>query len=185
MSHTLALRPSLSTLARRVGAYLVDGALLFAGVVLTQALLYATGLHPFRAEIEAGLWPGGWRLHLWVFLSTSLPFWVYYATLHSSPWQATLGKRLLRLRVVTVSGGRLGLGRALLRAVVMLIPFEVNHLVILRLAPVDGSAPGGDFYLGLALVYGLLALYLAVMLLNPQRRGVHDLIAGSRVLPPA
>jgi uncharacterized RDD family membrane protein YckC len=182
MRHTLAVSEGLSYVARRLGAYLVDGALLFGGVVASQALLYFAGLHPFRAQMEAGAWPMGLPLHLWVFVSTSLPFWLYYAALHSSRWQATVGKRLFGLRVVTTSGGRLSLGRAWLRAVAMLLPFEANHFVILGLAPVGGPAPSPAFQIGLGGVYGLLALYLLVMLVDPQRRGIHDRVADSRVI---
>lgn len=168
--------PTLRYVSRRLAAFVVDACLLYAGVVTTQALLYTAGLHPFRAALEAGAWPGGSPLHLWVFLSASVPFWLYYASFHSSRWQATPGKRLLGLRVTDTAGGRLGFGRALLRAVVMLIPFEVNHFVILQLAGVDGVPYGG-----LALVYGLLAVYLGVMLADPRRRSVHDWAAASQV----
>ena len=38
--------------------------------------------------------------------------WLYYAGFESSPWQATPGKRLIRLRVTDMTGVRIGLGRA-------------------------------------------------------------------------
>ncbi|MCL6636766.1 MAG: RDD family protein [Alicyclobacillus sp.] len=41
--------------------------------------------------------------------------WVYYAALESSPWQATLGKRALGLRVTDVYGQRISFGRACAR----------------------------------------------------------------------
>lgn len=41
--------------------------------------------------------------------------WLYFAILESSPWQATLGKRLLRLRVTDLRGQRLGFIQASLR----------------------------------------------------------------------
>lgn len=157
-------------------AFVLDVFVLYAGVLATQAALFAGGLHPFQAQIEDGVWPSGWPLHLWVFVSTSLPFWLYYAALHSGPWQATLGKRLVGLRVTTVTGEQLSFTRALLRAVAMLIPFEVNHFVILQLAPTSTV-----FSLGLVLVYVLIGLYLTVIVLDPRRRSVHDLISGSVV----
>lgn len=169
--------PTLSYLGRRLAAFVVDGLLLFAGVVTSQALMYWTGLHPFRAQIEAGNWPAGSLLHLWVFASASVPFWLYYAGFHSSAWQATPGKRLLGLKVTDTTGGRLTFIRALARAIVLLLPFEVNHLVILQLDPA-----GGAFYAGLALVYALLALHLGVLLADPRRRSVHDWAAASQVV---
>jgi hypothetical protein len=63
----------------------------------------------------------------------------------------------------------------------MLIPFEVNHFVVLQLAPARGAAPTPAFYAGLAAVYGLLALYLGMMGLNRRRQSVHDWVVGSQV----
>ena len=41
--------------------------------------------------------------------------WIYYAGMESSGWQATLGKRLIGLRVTDTTGARIGFGRATAR----------------------------------------------------------------------
>jgi uncharacterized RDD family membrane protein YckC len=41
--------------------------------------------------------------------------WAYFALMHSSRWQATLGKRAFRIKVTDVAGGRIGFGRATAR----------------------------------------------------------------------
>jgi len=38
--------------------------------------------------------------------------WVYFALLESSPWQASIGKRMLGLRVTDIEGRRISFGRA-------------------------------------------------------------------------
>jgi uncharacterized RDD family membrane protein YckC len=38
--------------------------------------------------------------------------WVYYASLESSAWQATLGKKILGLKVTDLAGNRITFGRA-------------------------------------------------------------------------
>lgn len=38
--------------------------------------------------------------------------WLYYALLHSSKWQATLGKKLLGIKVVDLTGNKVSFGRA-------------------------------------------------------------------------
>src|SRR5271154_5126637 len=38
--------------------------------------------------------------------------WVYFALMHSSRWQATLGKRAFGIKVTDLAGNRIGLGRA-------------------------------------------------------------------------
>ncbi len=41
-----------------------------------------------------------------------LVWWVYSAVLHSSVWQATIGKKVVGLKVVDKSGNRISFGRA-------------------------------------------------------------------------
>lgn len=43
----------------------------------------------------------------------------YYATLQSSKWQATIGKRLMKIKVTTLDGRRIGFLRAVVRYLVM------------------------------------------------------------------
>ncbi|MGN1386462.1 MAG: RDD family protein [Bacillus sp. (in: firmicutes)] len=43
----------------------------------------------------------------------------YYATLQSSKWQATIGKRLMKIKVTTMDGRRIGFLRAVVRYLVM------------------------------------------------------------------
>jgi uncharacterized RDD family membrane protein YckC len=38
--------------------------------------------------------------------------WIYYALLESSVWQATIGKKLLGLRVTDLAGNRISFARA-------------------------------------------------------------------------
>lgn len=47
--------------------------------------------------------------------------WLYYALLESSPWQASLGKRLLGLKVVDKRGRRLSFGKATKRLLSRLV----------------------------------------------------------------
>ena len=50
-----------------------------------------------------------------VFLYVAIAFagqWLYYALLTSSSWQGTIGKRVLRLKVVDEAGNRISFGRA-------------------------------------------------------------------------
>ena len=47
--------------------------------------------------------------------------WLYYALLESSPWQASLGKRLMGLKVVDKRGRRLSFSKATKRLLVRLV----------------------------------------------------------------
>jgi uncharacterized RDD family membrane protein YckC len=45
-------------------------------------------------------------------LVSLLVTWLYYALCESSPWQGTVGKKLLGLRVTDLNGQRIGFGKA-------------------------------------------------------------------------
>src|SRR5260370_14312695 len=70
------------------------------------------------------------RGHAMAFLSLTLPVILYFAIAESSQWQATVGKRALGLRVQTVAGARVGLGRSLARSAIKFLPWEIAHTAI-------------------------------------------------------
>lgn len=86
----------------RAAAYLVDGALLWVGSSSFYAFL--TGLTGGDGDDLPTALP------LWAF--RAIVSWPYDALLESSTWQATIGKRLLNIRVTDEHGGRIGFGRA-------------------------------------------------------------------------
>ena len=127
MTTITASGSSFAYLCCRAVGYVTNCLLLLASLLVLQALLYV--VNPIMALIHTGQRPTGAQLHLWVFATASVPFWLYFALTQSSARQATLGMRLFKLKVTGVNGVRLGLGQALLRSAVLLIPFELNHAV--------------------------------------------------------
>ncbi len=83
---------------------------------------------------------------------TLLVGYIYFAALQSSPWQATVGKRLLGLRVTDARGQRLGFGRATGRYFAKIISAAI-------------------VYIGF-----IMAGFTA------KKQGLHDMIAGTLVL---
>ena len=92
------------------------------------------------------------------FILLSLVFsilqWLYYAICESSAWQATLGKKILDLRVTDLEGGRIGFGRATAR---------VSAMLALNLVP-----------------FGFIGFILAGF--TERKQALHDIIAGCLVL---
>lgn len=78
--------------------------------------------------------------------------WVYYASLTSSSWQATLGKKVLGLKVVDENGDRISFGRATGRYFA-----KIPSALIL--------------YIGFLMVAW-----------TKRKRGLHDMIAGTLVV---
>jgi uncharacterized RDD family membrane protein YckC len=91
----------------------------------------------------------------------------------------TIGKRALKIRVTTGAGAELGLGRSLVRAVVLLIPFFLNGTAIsLRLLRTPGIAA-----LFSVAVFGLGFSILYLLVCNRRtRQSLHDLVVGSYVV---
>ena len=91
--------------------------------------------------------PEEWRL-----LITLVIYWFYYAILESSVWQATLGKRMLGLKVVGRDGEQLSFMRATgrwLAKIISTLTLMIGYLMV-----------GWSKY----------------------KRGLHDMIAGTYVI---
>ena len=162
-------------LLSRIIAYSIDVALLFAVILVTQAIL-----RPVNPLLGSTQPISGVRQHFWVFATVTLPVLLYFAFCISSSWQATIGMRLLKIKVTGLNEEAIGFGRAVLRSTVMLIPFELNHLVLFYPAPI-WKDPKPGFRYGFLIVSALMILYLATVLLTEHHQSVHDLIASTVV----
>jgi uncharacterized RDD family membrane protein YckC len=123
----------------------------------------------------------GLKFWAFVFVTVSLPIWLYFSLYESSPHQATIGMRAMGLQVADLAGERISFGRALLRTVLKLLPFEINHLTMFLPRPIWGD-PNPGFRVGFLLVSGLMGLYLVIMFMTRRKQSLHDLVAGTVVL---
>ena len=113
---------------RRLLAYWIDITLLYAVLVGVQL-----GFASLTDGVVAD-WLGDrlFLLWVWIFLTISLPIWLYFILFESGPRQATLGKSLLGLQVTDVVGNRLGRprGRFAYRLQVGLLRDRASHFVV-------------------------------------------------------
>lgn len=146
---------------------------------------------PFGFLDDKFLSPGQapWVVVSWATLSYS-SYWLYSVLLHARFGQ-TVGKRLLRVKVLDVCEQRIPtLRQALLRDIglVALNTASLAYLVYLVLA--GTYAPGVEYanLLGQVLIWtglGWFVLELLTMLTNERRRALHDYIAGTVVVRTA
>jgi uncharacterized RDD family membrane protein YckC len=118
------------------------------------------------------------------FALTVLPVWAYLTAAEAGPAGAGWGKRRVGLRVVQQEGGRRpGWGRAALRNAVKLLPWQLAHVAVVRLAlrPDQPVSLAVTCSLVLALVLPVASLAVAVR--DPAHRALHDVVAGTRVVP--
>jgi uncharacterized RDD family membrane protein YckC len=163
-------------LIRRAAAYCVDIALLFVVLFpLGQLARLAVGWPPAS--------PTGPEIWLASALNFSLPTWTYFVLSDSSARGATAGKRLLRLRVVRLTGGPVGRPRALARTAVKVLPWETAHLSAFALSSQPGVSLDPGQLIGLTIANVLVVVYLAVAAWAHGRRSVYDYVAATEVYP--
>lgn len=159
---------------RRLAAYWLDFVLLAAVLIGGQWLLNVlTSGFPFR------LLEKGYQIELWVLASMSLPVWLYFILCEKYRRQ-TISKRLFRLKVVSTRGAELGIGQAVARTFIKLLPWELTHLIILIPDPWWGMEEPEN----LAWIYIpnlLMVVYIVVLFASKGTKGVHDYFSNTTV----
>lgn len=89
---------------RRFAAVVVDFFAMLIPILLVSTLLRASIF--FVTDIDLDV------LNFIESIVTMCMWWLYYSLFDSSSWQATLGKRALRLKVVDLDGKRISFARA-------------------------------------------------------------------------
>ncbi len=166
---------------RRLLAFLVD----YGVMVLFVAVLSATG---FAIRAQLGLTPSApttfkqkLLAQALIVATVTLPIVIYFAVSESSRWQATIGKRVLRLQVKAYRGGRPPLLRTLLRAVAKFAPWELAHTGVWHVPGTPFVSEPAAFNYAIWITATLLALWWFASLWLGDGRTPYDRIAGTVV----
>ena len=114
--------------------------------------------------------------------ATVFPVWLYLSLTEASEAAGTLGKRVQHLAVQAADGGRAPWRRIALRNVVKLLPWQLAHLGVSRFM-LDQQ-----FGVAIACYVASWLLLIATIVMaarDPQRRALHDRLAGTRVITTA
>ena len=175
---------------RRAAAFALDLVIVTAAVILLLQLV----LDPLRDALGPGWMRVGWFYVGYTLLTVSLPVWLYFTGYESSDAQATPAKRWLGIGLTSTRAGRISFGRAFLRTIARVLPFEVAHVVTVVPAnpfvdPLSGTLTlpaldslGPSVLAGLLVSVLLLGALLFSVMLHPDGRGLHDLLAGTFVV---
>jgi uncharacterized RDD family membrane protein YckC len=109
-----------------------------------------------------------------------VPVGVYLVVSETGRLQGTLGKRRVGLRVVKQDGRRASTPQLVWRAAVKLSPWFLAHLGLSRLWLHLGTQQSACFLL--TPVYLIVPVTIGLALVHPQRRALHDWLAGTRVV---
>jgi uncharacterized RDD family membrane protein YckC len=166
---------------RRIAAWMLDYLVILAYLIVLTAASLVTQMSPVASVFSSAL-TKPITAELAGFLTLTGPVILYFAITEASAWQATLGKRALRIVVVSPGGTRLPFGRAIVRELVRFLPWEMAHSLIWPLALPPHLEPLPVTIGGFAVVYLLLFIYLISLFVGSEHRTVYDRLAGSRVL---
>jgi uncharacterized RDD family membrane protein YckC len=179
----LALPITLASRASRAGALMLDVMILLFGITAFQALVYgiAGGLLEGTAFDPAGA-PQGAREFLQILLViVSFAAWYgYFLIQELGPRGATLGKRMVGIRIAARSGGRLSaeavIARNLLRDIELFYPLVLIFVLLI------GNAGGEDIGPLPWVAAGWFALFLLLPFFNREGLRAGDIIAGTWVV---
>ncbi len=135
----------------------------------------------FRLTKARHLMDSAWTRDGVAFLTLILPTILYFSLQESSRRQATLGKQKMGLRVIDSRGGRLSIGRALLRSALKFFPWQMAHTTVFQIW--KGNSSPLLFALSLS-AQALAILYLLSLMINRSHRTLYDRLAGSAVVWP-
>lgn len=166
---------------RRIAAWMIDYLVILAYLIVVTATSLETLSSPAASGFSSAL-ARPTTAELVGFLTLTGPVILYFALTEASAWQATLGKRALRIVVVGPGGRPLPFGRAIIREVVRFLPWEMAHALIWPLALPPHLEPLPVTIGGFAMVYLIVFAYLVSLFVGSEHRTIYDRIAGSRVM---
>lgn len=124
------------------------------------------------------------EVYIRVLICFSIPFWIYSILSDFSKSGSTIGKKIMKLHVVTLEGKRLRIYQAISRTAIKLIPWELTHLTFFGLSEDWGAI--NNFSLTqmilIAITYILIFLYIIVIIKMKGSKGIHDLFSRTQLL---
>lgn len=166
------------TMKRRLLAALLDYFVVLSWLVALAAIFVPLYVAGFRVWVD--------HADVIAFAASVVPVWLYLTTTESRAAGATWGKRWAGLRVVGPFGRRAHPARIAVRNAVKLVPWQLAHLGVVALLSSRDTATlvsPAIAWLPISATYALVGLSVALMFLRDDHAALHDLIAGTRVVP--
>jgi len=160
---------SSELILRRSTAYILDIILLF--LVLAPTAFLVEAIFDIQPQTRSQVWVAA-------VMSFSIPAWAYFLVSDLSHKGATVGKRIMKVRVVSTTSDDLNFGRALIRTAVKLLPWETAHIFGFALAD---SISESVLVTGLVVSNLLVLVYLVVLFMNSGKKSMDDFPARTEV----
>lgn len=161
----------------RIYAFLID----YIVIVLYGVFVVGTISFIFRPYIAPLFSTSPVTAEITGFLMITLPVSVYFIVCESSSWQGTIGKRMMKIRVVNKEGRRIGIFQSIIRTGAKFLPWEVAHFGIWRLM-LPSNFSEMTIFIILNGVNVAILLYLITPFTNRYKKNIYDYIAGTKVI---
>lgn len=165
---------------RRTQAFLLDYVAILAYMALLAAVFVPLSRGAQGSRLRSLSPLGG---DLLAFVTLVLPVTLYFAIGDASRKQGSWGKQRMGIRVQTLDGQRLGLGRSLLRSALKFLPWQTAHTVLFNWPgfPADPQ-PSPATYAGFGLVYALVGANVLAAWRTRRGQALYDLATGTEVV---
>jgi uncharacterized RDD family membrane protein YckC len=166
------------TVKRRLLAALLDYFVILGWLVALAAVFVPLYVAGFRLWVD--------HADAIAFAASVLPVWLYMTTTESRAAGATWGKRWAGLRILGPLARRAHPARVAVRNAVKLAPWQLAHLGVVALLSSRDTATlvsPAMAWLPISATYALVGLSVALMFRRDDHAALHDLIAGTRVVP--
>ncbi|MHA2326476.1 MAG: RDD family protein [Promethearchaeota archaeon] len=154
----------------RAVAFLIDIGILYpTGYLIAIILIQVLGapVNPFETYIRA-------------IICFSIPVWIYSIGNDFSKSGSTIGKKIIKIHVVTLENERLKLHQAISRNLIKLIPWEMVHLTFFGLSEGWGTFSIAQM-ISAIVTYVLIFFYVIIMIKTKGIRGIHDYLSHTQV----
>lgn len=164
---------------RRIAAYLID---YFVFIVPLLGVLSLCGWVLWSFDATASL-DHRWLGQLIVVSVLTLPIVLYFALSESSRWQATVGKRLMKVVVVDTKEEPATIKQTAIRAIVKFLPWEFFHTIYWHWEgwPMDPAPPTNLQIVALTVGWIVIGWYIVGLFVG-SRRTLYDRVAGTTVV---
>lgn len=123
-------------------------------------------------------------VYIRVIICFSIPFWTYSILSDYSKSGSTIGKKIMKINVVTLEKERLRLHQGISRTAIKLIPWEMTHLSFFGLS--EGWSTYSNFSITqiilIVITYALIFIYVIFIIKTKGFKGIHDLISRTQII---
>lgn len=168
-----------ATYWKRIAAFSID-LTLFAIYLLILGALSLAGLKDSLEQVFPTLYLNPLTFDIFAFITTILPLLTYFSFLEQSSWQGTVGKRIMKIRVVSLTGSRIGCANALLRSGLKFLPWQLAHTAVFHIILRPETQ---NFFLYISvLAQALVLANILTAILGRKHQSIYDRISGTRVV---